>query len=373
MAIRLITAFASIILAILIAGATPATSQSEEFEPPWSADVDAAMSVFESGDAVTAAQLIVSLAEVGDVYAQYILGSFYDKGMGVGKDPCRALHWYESAAQTGLAEAIVKLGESNFLGHCRPQDLGRAEQYFTQAAALGASGAHGLLAVLYDYMAHFDVARVDPKETFELAQKEWRLNPKTDSLLRINMSTVLGHFFANGEGVHQDLNEAEYFYSSAARQGLSDAQYFLALLYFDSPDEQKHTEGLWWLFFAAEQTNEQAVALRDEFISEMPESRRLAVLDDTREIILTTASNPRTRIGKSARWCQSNAPESYECLRFAFSDDRDCDPHITEAYFDRRYVHSRNYDRCRREAFHARRIGSAPNATAPKHETITGD
>ena len=154
---------------------------------------------------------------------------------------------------------------------------------------------------------------------------------------------------------------------------MSDAQYFLARLQLDSPDEQKHTEGLWWLLFAAEQTNEQAIRLRDELISELPELRRLTILDDAREIIVRTASNPRTRFGKAASWCRANLSEPYECLRFAFSYDRNCDPHISEAYFDRRYVHSQNYDRCRRETFHARRVESPPNATAPKHETITGD
>ena len=353
--IRRLAAFVPIALAVLIMGAAAAFGELEAFDPPWGAQVDSAMSVFESGDPVTAAQLLKPLAEAGDAHAQYILGSFYDEGLGVSLDHCRALHWYELAAELGLAEAAVKLGESHFLGRCMSQDLDRAAQYYTRAAALGGSSAQGLLSILYDYMAHFDVARVDPKEIFELAQKEWDLNPRSDSLVRINMSTMLGHLYANGEGVQQNLEKAAFYYSSAARQGLSDAQYFLALLYLDSPDEQKHAEGLWWLLFAAEQTNEQAVTLRDELISDMPESRRLKILDNTREIVVSTASNPRTRIGKAAHWCRSNAPESYECLRFAFSDDRDCDPHITEAYFDRRYVHSRIYDRCRREAFHARR------------------
>lgn len=363
--IRRLVAFVPIALAVLNMGAAAAFGELEAFDPPWGTEIDSTMSVFESGDSVTAAQLLKPLAEAGDAHAQYILGSFYDEGLGVGLDHCRALHWYELAAELGLVEATVKLGDSHFLGRCMSQDLDRAAQYYTRAAALGGSSAKGLLSILYDYMAHFDVARVDPKVTFDLAQKEWGLHLRNDNLIRINISTVLGHFFANGEGVQQDLNKAEFFYSSAARQGLSDAQYFLALLYLDSPDEKKRMEGLWWLFFAAEQGNEQAVTLRDELISDMPESRRLEILDNTREIVVSTASNPRTRIGKAAHWCRSNAPESYECLRFAFSDDRDCDPHITEAYFDRRYVHSRIYERCRREAFHARRTDAAPSEIAP--------
>ena len=212
---RAIVALVLGVLAVLVAEDADAHAERAGNDIGWSAEVDAALAFFENGDTEAAIERLEPLAEAGDAHAQYILGSFYDEGLGVGLDHCRALHWYELAAELGLAEATVKLGESQFLGRCMSQDLDRAAQYYTRAAALGGSSAHGLLAVLYDYMAHFDVARVDPKETFELAQKEWRLNPRTDSLLRINMSTVLGHFFANGEGVQQDLNEAENFYSSA--------------------------------------------------------------------------------------------------------------------------------------------------------------
>ena len=146
---RPLWALAFVVFAIVATGTAPAASQSDEFVPPWSAEVDAALAFFESGDSVTAAQLLKPLAEAGDAHAQYILGSFYDEGLGVGLDHCRALHWYELAAELGLAEATVKLGESHFLGRCMPQNLDRATQYYTRAAALGGSSAHGLLSILY--------------------------------------------------------------------------------------------------------------------------------------------------------------------------------------------------------------------------------
>ena len=59
---------------------------------------DDAVSAYDRGDYMRAAQLLRSLAEQGDAEAQSKLGLMYAKGQGVPRDFARAYMWYTFAA-----------------------------------------------------------------------------------------------------------------------------------------------------------------------------------------------------------------------------------------------------------------------------------
>ena len=61
-------------------------------------DADAAV---KRRDYATAVRLIGPLAEQGDASAQYMLGVFYDNGLGVPQDRVRAHMWLNLAARQG--------------------------------------------------------------------------------------------------------------------------------------------------------------------------------------------------------------------------------------------------------------------------------
>ena len=49
-------------------------------------------------------------ANSGDPVAQKQIGYFYQVGIGVPRDPVRAVRWFERAVSGGLVEAKVNLG-----------------------------------------------------------------------------------------------------------------------------------------------------------------------------------------------------------------------------------------------------------------------
>ena len=58
-------------------------------------------------DYATAVRLIRPLAEQGDANAQYILGVFYDNGLGVPQDKVRAYMWFNLSAAQGREGAAA--------------------------------------------------------------------------------------------------------------------------------------------------------------------------------------------------------------------------------------------------------------------------
>ena len=74
------------------------------------------------------------LAEQGDAYAQYLLGSRDHIGEGVPEDDAQAMRWYERAANQGYVDAQAAAGAYYWAGRGVPKDLTRA--YFWSTLAL---------------------------------------------------------------------------------------------------------------------------------------------------------------------------------------------------------------------------------------------
>jgi len=85
------------------------------------------------GDYATEYKLLVPLAKAGDSNAEYNLGVLYMKGLGVAKDPARALRWYRKAAAGGNALAKFGLGVMYATGVGVPQDYLEARMWFDLA------------------------------------------------------------------------------------------------------------------------------------------------------------------------------------------------------------------------------------------------
>ena len=110
-------------------------------------------------------------AQQGDVDAQIVLGDIYGYGLGIKRDPAKALNWYHKAAQQGNPEAQIapgdmsdeytemlywyrkaarqgypgafkKLGNCYFEGYGVPQDLIYAHALYNVASAKGAGSSY---------------------------------------------------------------------------------------------------------------------------------------------------------------------------------------------------------------------------------------
>ena len=66
------------------------------------------------------------IANAGNADAQYLLGLFYVKGLGVPQDYAQAAAWYRKAADQGLADAQSSLGYAYSDGRGVPQDYAQA-------------------------------------------------------------------------------------------------------------------------------------------------------------------------------------------------------------------------------------------------------
>ncbi|HEY2359663.1 MAG TPA: tetratricopeptide repeat protein [Candidatus Angelobacter sp.] len=82
--------------------------------------------------------------------AQTTLGTIYQEGILVARDPSQAILWYRKAADQGDWIAQFSLGRIYFLGLGTARDIAVAREWFTQAAAAGDSGSAFFLGVLND-------------------------------------------------------------------------------------------------------------------------------------------------------------------------------------------------------------------------------
>ena len=84
--------------------------------PSLSADLSKGKAAMRRGDYTAALEEFKPLAEQGNSQAQYRLGSMYDFGQGVKKDPSAAAKWYRRAAKKGVMGAQYNLAEMYWHG-----------------------------------------------------------------------------------------------------------------------------------------------------------------------------------------------------------------------------------------------------------------
>ena len=102
------------------------------------------------GSDASAAQWLARSANAHEPVAQYMLGTMYERGIGVGKDAGQAVHWYQTAAAEGNRKAMYRLGVAYAVGSGVTQDYAQAATWFLKAANEGLVDAQFNLAVLYE-------------------------------------------------------------------------------------------------------------------------------------------------------------------------------------------------------------------------------
>jgi clan AA aspartic protease (TIGR02281 family) len=111
--------------------------------------VDQLIQAAVRGDKEAVQQLVVR-ASRGDVDAQYSLGTVYENGEGVPKDPIQAADWYRQAAARDHAGAQYSLGWMYETGTGVPKDSKQAFVWYKQAAERGSPEAQYTLGVAYE-------------------------------------------------------------------------------------------------------------------------------------------------------------------------------------------------------------------------------
>jgi localization factor PodJL len=100
-------------------------------------------------DLAEAAKWYQRAAESGLAPAQYRLGSLYEKGQGVARDPKAAATWYTRAAEAGNAKSMHNLAVLHAEGGLGQPDYAVAAKWFEQAADFGVRDSQYNLGILY--------------------------------------------------------------------------------------------------------------------------------------------------------------------------------------------------------------------------------
>ena len=89
---------------------------------------------FQIGDYRDALAFFRQLANQGDPVAEYWLAHMTELGLGMAKDPAKAVGIYKKAAEQGDVAAQTRLGEIYLDGNIVPPDFGTARTYLEKAA-----------------------------------------------------------------------------------------------------------------------------------------------------------------------------------------------------------------------------------------------
>lgn len=155
----------------------------------------------ESSDADIS--LFISLAEQGDVNAQWVLGFMYLNGEGIPQNYKQAVYWLTKAAEQGFPLAQFNLGFMYDNGKGVPQDHKKALDWYKKAALQGLAEAQTNLGVMYaadqsalhDYAIAYSWFNLAALQGDELGRKNRNLVLKNMSSSQIKEGQILSTAF----------------------------------------------------------------------------------------------------------------------------------------------------------------------------------
>jgi len=176
-------------------------------EKPFAGKVDEAYGAFQRGRYLTAMELALPRAQLGDPAAQTLVAEILDRGLGVKRNRDQAMFWYEQAAGGGDPTGMFKYAVLLMERSSSKEDRKKADELMKKAADLGNASA------------------------------------------QFNYGQVL---VADSPG-EKGLRDALPYYEKSAEQGIADAQYALSQIYINLPDlpEEKTRRAREWLLRAA--------------------------------------------------------------------------------------------------------------------------
>ncbi|PDT40236.1 MULTISPECIES: tetratricopeptide repeat protein [Sinorhizobium] len=176
-------------------------------EKPFAGKVDEAYGAFQRGYYLTAMDLALPRAQLGDPAAQTLVASILEQGLGVARNPKDAAFWYGQAANNGDPAAMFKYALILMEGRHVKRDRKAADELMKKAADLGNAAA------------------------------------------QFNYGQTL---VADAPG-QKGLKAAMPYYEKAAEQGIADAQYALSQIYLnvEGIDDGKRARAREWLARAA--------------------------------------------------------------------------------------------------------------------------
>jgi uncharacterized protein len=221
----------------------------------WSyADIDSGKEAYYMGEYERAISEFKPEAELDNTYAQIKIGFMYENGWGVDKDFIQALEYYESAARAGNPEGLISIAKLYAYGKGVDRNEERAINNLLLAVKSGENHAYYILGEFYNdiyafgvkseqalkwYLkaAEYNAAAFSRNGHYTPGMGHWfrLLTPEGVRLTRLSADAGnkyaqfnIGLRYHFGEGVNRDYKIAEDYFLMAAKNGLVEAQKFVA-------------------------------------------------------------------------------------------------------------------------------------------------
>ncbi len=194
--------------------AAGATKAEPETQP------DLAYGAFQRGMYLTAFQLALPRANLGDPAAQTLIAELYDRGLGIARNGKEATAWYGIAAKSGNREAQFSYAIKLLEGKHVAKDRSKARQLMKAAADSGHASA------MYNYAQQLI-------EAYPGVRGLRQALPYLEGAAKNGVGDAyyaLSQIYATGAGVTApNTKEARNWLVLAARSGLDTAQIELAI------------------------------------------------------------------------------------------------------------------------------------------------
>ena len=317
----------SLLLALALTMGAWVPVQAQTFEQSWAA--------YERKDYRTAFAGFKKLAEQGDAWAQYNLGTMYAEGKGVLSDDNLAAAWWRKAAEQGYASAQFNLGNVYGNGERVPKDEQQAVAWYRKAAEQGYAKAQFNLGQMYRNGRGVPKDDQQAAVLFREAAEQGEANaqfelgvmyrrgqgvPKDDQQAvawyrkaaeqgYISAQNNMGVMYRLGEGVPKDSQQAAVWWGKAAEQGYTNSQYLLGSMYASGEGVPKDEQSAYfWFLLASAQGNPGAVKSRDILERRLSPAQRAAAQADARNWKPKTAAQASSVPGGSAAGAGGSNP-----------------------------------------------------------------
>jgi TPR repeat protein len=221
--------------------AAPTAKQAPALPPPTGAPAnrpasvdDAAYEAFDKGYYLTALELGVRAAELGEPHAHTLVGRIYAEGLGTARNAPLAAQWFARGAELGDPEAMFAYAVMLAEGRGLKKDRAAAARHFEAAAARKHALANYNLALLF--------LKGDGKpENPYRALMHMRFAAESGVVVA---QYDLGTMYATGTGTDPNAFEAAKWIGKAAVAGHVEAQLDYAVILFrghgvDPPDPKR--------------------------------------------------------------------------------------------------------------------------------------
>ena len=158
-------------------------------------------------------EIFRDLAEKGNAYSQFRLGSFYEYGEEVEKSIKESFKWYKKAAENGEVNAQYKIGYCYEHGQGVEKNLKESFKWYKKAADNGDINAQYMVGYCYQYGLGIEK---NFKESFKWYKKAVDNGD-------INALFSIAKCYEYGEGVERNLKEAFKWYVKAANSNIDGA------------------------------------------------------------------------------------------------------------------------------------------------------